>query len=107
MPRPDLTPEPSSRTLRVFAFDPSLATEIDNAGIAEIAVSIPWECDLQPGPVGEYIEVVDVDPASNLFYPPVDLNDPRILAQDGLPPSESNPQFHQQKIGRASCRERV
>jgi hypothetical protein len=63
MPRPDLTPEPSSRTLRVFAFDPSLATQIDNAGIAEIAVSIPWEPDLQPGPVGEYIEVVDVDPA--------------------------------------------
>ncbi len=98
MPRPDLTPEPSSRTLRVFAFDPSLATQVDNAGIAEIAISIPWESDLQPGPVGEYIEVVDVDPASNLFYPPVDLNDPRILAQDGLPPSESNPQFHQQMV---------
>lgn len=98
MPRPDLTPAPSSRTLRVFAFDPSLATQIDNAGIAEIAVAIPWEPNLQPGPVGEYVEVVDVDPASNLFYPPVDLNDPRILAQDGLPPSESNPQFHQQMV---------
>ena len=28
-----------------------------------------------PGPVGEYLEVVDVDPASNKVYEPVDLND--------------------------------
>jgi hypothetical protein len=48
--------------------------------------------------VGEYIEVVDSDPASGTFYKPVSLNDPRILAQGGLPPSESNPQFHQQMV---------
>ena len=55
-----------------------------------------WERDLTPGPIGEYLEVVDVDPASNACYAPIDLNDPRLLAESGLAPSESNPQFHQQ-----------
>ena len=52
--------------------------------------------DSQPGPIGEYIEVVDVDPASQCCYAPVDLNDPYILTQIGLTPSEASPQFHQQ-----------
>ena len=51
-----------------------------------------------PGPVGEYVEVIDHDPASGAFYAAVDLNDNAIVAQDGLPPSESNPQFHQQMV---------
>ena len=29
---------------------------------------------------------------------PVDLDDPRLLAQDGWAPSEGNPQFHQQMV---------
>jgi hypothetical protein len=67
-------------------------------------VEVPWEASptdsnlLRPGPVGEYIEVVDVDPASNAAYEPVDLNDHFLLAQDGLAPSEGNPQFHQQMV---------
>lgn len=66
-------------------------------------MKVPWEFDpetgediLQPGPIGEYLEVVDFDPASDCFYAPVDLNKPYLLAQDGLAPSEGNPQFHQQ-----------
>ena len=94
----ELIPEPISRTLRIFAFDPSLSAQYDTAGIGEITIAIPWESDLLKGPVGEYVEVVDVDPASGAFYKPVDLNDPRLLAQDGLAPSESNPQFHQQMV---------
>src|SRR4051794_31559241 len=86
---------PPARRLRVYAFDPSLAQRIDTAGVQEIIVRVPWET-LQLGPVGEYIEVVDVDPASDVVYPPVDLDDPHLLAQDGLAPSEGNPQFHQQ-----------
>jgi hypothetical protein len=93
---------PSSRRLRVYAFDPSLAQRMDTAGIQEITIRVPWEGDrekgLQPGPVGEYLEVVDVDPASGVVYPPVDLDDPSLLAQDGLAPSEGNPQFHQQMV---------
>src|SRR5262249_47763420 len=49
-------------------------------------------------PVGEYVEVIDHDPASRCFYEPVDLNEGFILAEDGLMPSESNPQFHQQMV---------
>jgi hypothetical protein len=94
----DLIPEPASRSLRIFAFDPSLTAQFDTAGIGEITIGIPWEKNLQPGPRGEYIEVVDADPASGVFYKPVDLNDPRLLAQNGLAPSESNPQFHQQMV---------
>jgi hypothetical protein len=96
--RTDLIPEPVSRTLRIFTFDPSLSAQFNQAGIGEITIGIPWEKNLQSGPVGEYIEVIDSDPASGVFYKPVDLNDPRILAQDGLAPSESNPQFHQQMV---------
>ena len=50
------------------------------------------------GPIGEYLEVIDVDPASGCFYEPVDLDDPNVLAQSGLAPSEGTPQFHQQMV---------
>ena len=33
-----------------------------------------------------------------MAYEPVDLNDKKLLAQDGLPPSEGNPKFHQQMV---------
>lgn len=86
------------RRLRVFALDPSIAKTLDYVDVNETVLSIPWEEDLKPGPVGEYLEVVDVDPASNRLYDPVDLNEPKLLAQDGWPPSEGNPQFHQQMV---------
>jgi hypothetical protein len=97
-------PPPPERRLRVFAFDPSVGMQFESAGLNEVQLAVPWERDdrgnniLEPGPVGEYVEVVDHDPASGAFYEPVDLNDPAIVAQDGLPPSESNPQFHQQMV---------
>jgi hypothetical protein len=101
----DSTPTPpTERSLRVFTFDPSLGAELDTAGINEVTLRVPWErrADgqdaLQPGPVGEYLEVVDRDPGSGCFYAEVDLDDTRIVAQDGLPPSESNPQFQQQMV---------
>jgi hypothetical protein len=94
----DLVREPVSRQLRIFAFDPSLSAQFDMANIGEITISIPWEKDVRPGPVGEYIEVVDADPASGQFYKPVDLNAEWVLAQNGVAPSETNPLFHQQMV---------
>lgn len=94
----DSSLQPTRRRLRGYAFDPSFAVQLDAVGINTIVYPVPWEEDLQPGPIGEYVEVIDVDPASGVFYPPVNLNDPVLLAQDGLPPSESNPQFHQQMV---------
>jgi hypothetical protein len=90
-------PTPPLRRLRVLAFDPSLATRLTTATLNEITVELPWE-ELAPGPVGEYLEVVDADPASGVFYYPVELDHAHLLAQDGLSPSESNPQFHQQMV---------
>jgi hypothetical protein len=88
-------PEPPFRTLRGFALDPSLAGRLETAPISEIVFKIPWE-SLAPGPVGQYLEVVDVDPASGTFYEPIRLDEPKLLAQSGLAPSEGTPQFHQQ-----------
>ncbi len=88
------TPE---RRLRVYALDPSVGKSLDSIAVNETILPVAWE-DLQPGPVGGYLEVVDVDPASNRVYDPVDLNDPQLLAQDGWAPSEGNPQFHQQMV---------
>lgn len=112
---------PSARKLRGYAFDPSLSLKIDTVGINEIVYRVPWE-DLGgeaggqaapgqnaaspgasgqgqgPGPVGEYVEVIDFDPTVGRFYEPVDLNHSYALAMDGLDPSESNPQFHQQMV---------
>ncbi len=93
-----LLPEPACRKLRIYAFDPSISSSFDLAEVGQVTVGVEWEPGLEPGPVGEYLEVVDRDPASDAFYRPVDLNDPRLLAQDGLAPSESNPQFHQQMV---------
>ena len=87
-----------SRRLRAFAFDPLLSGQIDTMGVNEITLSVKWEEKLGPGPVGEYLEVIDHDPAGGTYYAPVDLNDPLLLATDGLAPSEGNPQFHQQMV---------
>lgn len=89
---------PGFRLLRGYAFDPGLATRLQTALVSQTIYKVPWETNLTRGPVGEYLEVIDVDPSSGCFYAPVDLDDPWILAQNGLPPSEGNPQFHQQMV---------
>jgi len=90
--------KPVFRKLRGYAFDPSMSLELDTVGINEITYKIPWEDNLNVGPEGEYIKVVDRDPSSNAVYTPVNLRDEKIVASDGLDPSESNPQFHQQMV---------
>ncbi|MCU4179715.1 S8 family serine peptidase [Bosea sp. BH3] len=103
-----IKPGPPPRRLRVYALDPGMAKRLDTLPVNETVLSLPWDDHLEagphapgplkPGPVGDYLEVVDVDPASGKAYEPVDLNDPWLLAQNGLPPSEGNPQFHQQMV---------
>src|SRR5215510_14439086 len=89
---------PVFRRLRGYSFDPSLSVQLDTALVKEAVFKIRYEEAIQPGPIVDYLEVVDFDPASNCFHAPVDLSDPYILAQDGFLPSESNPQFHQQMV---------
>ncbi len=96
---PPLDP-PKRRMLRVYAYDPSLGSSLETVGINEAILDVRWE-DLKvmhPGPVGEYLEVIDVDPASKAAYAPVDLNDPYLLHEQGLSPSETDPRFHQQMV---------
>jgi hypothetical protein len=97
-PPQSITPHPPTRRLRIFAIDPSLSQRFETFAINKVTISLPWEPTLKPGPIDDYLEVVDYDPASQRYYRPVNINDPHLLAQDGLPPSESNPQFHQQMV---------
>lgn len=90
-----MTTSPFYRHLRGYSLDPGFSTRLDTAAINDVVYRIPFE-PLQPGPIGEYIEVIDFDPASGCWYEPVDLRDERIASQQGLAPSEGNPQFHQQ-----------
>jgi hypothetical protein len=63
-----------------------------------LTLNVPFERDLEPGPSGGLVQVVDYDTAYGVWYRPVDLNDPAILAQGGLRPSESDPRTHQQVV---------
>src|ERR1041385_2397276 len=89
--------KPPFRKLKGYAFDPSLSLKIDTVAINEIVYKVPWE-KLTAGPCGEYVEVLDYDPTVKRYYKPVNLDNPYILAQDGLEPGEGNPQFHQQMV---------
>lgn len=97
--QPDVQ-NPPYRRVRVYAVDPSLSTRFDTAGVNEVTLKLRWESlkvSKTSGPIGEYIMVEDIDAKGN-NWKPVDLDDPRLLAQDGWAPSEGNPQFHQQMV---------
>jgi subtilisin family serine protease len=91
-------PTPAFRMLRGYAIDPSLSNSLGTQSISEVMFYVRWEEKLKAGPQGEYLDVVDIDPTSDCFYEPVDLNNPHLLAQNGLAPSEGTPQFHQQMV---------
>jgi hypothetical protein len=97
-PLDQISSRPPFRRLRGYAFDPSLSIKLETAAINHTVFELPWERTLAPGPRGEYLEVIDYDPASGCWYEPVDLNSTNLLAQDGHAPSEGNPQFHQQMV---------
>ena len=85
---------PRRRRLRTYAFDP-MSTRLSGR---YLTVPVPYEPDLQPGPDGELLQVVDYDPVRKTWYAQVDLNDTNILAQDGMQPREGDPRSHQQIV---------
>jgi len=93
-----LTDKPVFRKLRGYAFDPSFSSTVDKRQSNEVIYKVRWEEELKPGPSGEYIEIVDYDPTTECFYEQIDLNDPYVLADNGLPLSEGDPRFHQQQV---------
>lgn len=85
------------RMLKGYTIDPGFSTKLATMRVNESVYKIKWE-SLKPGPIGEYIEVIDFDPSNDCFYEPVDLDSKEILSQQGLQPSEGVPQFHQQFV---------
>lgn len=93
MARKTAQPPPARRPLKIYAFDPMLG----RMPLNRITIDVKNE-PLRRGPAGSRIVVVDYDGANGCFYEPVDLDDPAILMQRGLDPSESDPRFHQQMV---------
>lgn len=93
MPRLTAYALPERRFLKVFAFDPMLGRATRN----RVVLSISNE-ELLPGPQGSRVQVIDYDGVAKVFYQPVDLDDPAVLMNQGLEPSESDPRFHQQMV---------
>ena len=85
---------PRRRRLRTYAFDP-MSTRLSGQ---YLTVGVPYELDMKEGPEGELLRVVDFDPVRKSWYAMVDLDEPYVLAQDGLQPAEGDPRSHQQIV---------
>ncbi len=83
MKRLEIT-RPEKRPLKIFAVDPMLGRTAGN----RTTITVHNE-RLAPGPRGARVEVIDYDSEHDRYYPPVDLDDPAILMQGGLEPTES------------------
>ena len=84
---------PRRRPLKIFAFDPMLAS----SSLGTLNVEVENET-LGLGPAGDRFHVVDYDASEDRYYQPVDLDDPAVLMQGGLEPTEADPRFHQQMV---------
>ena len=85
--------DPLYRPLRIYTLDPS-ASRLDGA---VALLNVPFE-RLNSGPAGSILEVVDWDQTTGRSYERVNLDDPRILIENGRPPSPSDPMFRQQMV---------
>jgi hypothetical protein len=95
-PQPEYS-QPFYRKLRGYAFDPSFSATLNKRRVNEVTYKIKWE-PTSPGPIGEYVEVIDYDPTKKCFYKPVTLDAPFVLADHGLNLSDGDPRFHQQQV---------
>lgn len=90
-------PKPIFRKLRGYAFDPSFSSTLSRRQNNEVVYKVRWE-STDPGPRGEYVEVIDYDPTKQCHYVAVSLDDPYVLADHGMELSEGDPRFHQQQV---------
>jgi hypothetical protein len=92
--RDDVSLPSERRRLRIYASDPMGGRRASQ----RITIDIENEPDLQKGPQGDILQVVDYDGKYECYYEPIDLNRPTLLMENGLEPNETNPQFHQQMV---------
>lgn len=90
-------PQPYYRKLKGYAFDPSFSSTLNKRQVNEVIYKIKWE-PTTPGPAGEYIEVIDYDPTKQCYYAAISLEEPFVLADQGMALSEGDPRFHQQQV---------
>jgi hypothetical protein len=90
---------PRTRPLKAYAFDPSQGHRLGN----QMSMTVRYE-ELDAGPsvrdpfAWDGISIVDYDATNNVYYAPVNLDDPLILIRGGLDPVETDPRFHQQMV---------
>lgn len=86
-------PRPSVRPLKIYAFDPMLASD------PRTRISVDTRNEpLGPGPAGGRIVVIDYDSVHECYYTPTDLDDKAVLMQGGIDHAEGDPRFHQQMV---------
>ena len=85
--------DPLLRPLHVYALDPAASRREG----AMALVQVPYE-PLQPGPTGALIAVDSQDRDGVHRATPADLDDPRLLLQNGRQPSPLDLHFHQQMV---------
>ena len=84
--------DPIYRPLRIYTLDPGISCLKG----AVTVVQVPYE-PLRPGPVGRLIKIVDLDEDDNPLAL-LDLNDPKIMLQNGRLPSPGDRLFRQQMV---------
>jgi hypothetical protein len=85
--------DPIYRPLRILTADPSVTSLHSSVAV----INVPYE-PLLPGPIGALFEVDDAEVGRDRRYIPVNLEDHRVLLQNGLNPSRSDHRFHQQIV---------
>lgn len=80
--------DPLYRPLQIYTLDPS-SSKLQGA---VTTVQVPYE-PLRPGPCGSLLEIIDGEEST-----PLNLEDPRILIQNGRQPSPGDHSFHHQMV---------
>jgi len=85
--------DPIYRPLKIYTIDPSSRRLEGQTAL----INIPYE-RLQPGPVSARFAVEARSDGPLGSYPPIDLDEPRLLIVNGHDPAPTDPVFHHQMV---------
>lgn len=86
--------EPRTRRIPVIAQDPGVR---QGKEILTTTVSVPWE-DLQPGPIGHRVCVIDYDASTRKMYKPAVVDDKAPFEPEGDDDLLGDPGFHARNV---------